>query len=288
MQTRCHLSVLIHEQAKKYGNKPALTYRPFGSNTWETASWVEFSDKVKLVSNALLNIGVKVQENVGVFSQNAVEYLYTDFGAYGVRAVMIPFYATSSEQQLQYVINDAQIRLLFVGEQEQYDKARRLISLCPSLERIVIFDSGVSIHANDPNALYFDDFLKLAEGLPRQTEVEQLWAQANDDDLCNILYTSGTSGDSKGVMLTYGQYAAAMKANDACVPVGAKDRVITFLPVTHIFERAWDILALSEGAQLIINTNPHEIQQSMIETQPRACRPCPAFGRKCTTRCRKG
>ena len=280
MQTRCHLSVLIHEQAKKYGNKPALTYRPFGSNKWETASWVEFSDKVKLVSNALLNIGVKVQENVGVFSQNAVEYLYTDFGAYGVRAVMIPFYATSSEQQLQYVINDAQIRLLFVGEQEQYDKARRLISLCPSLERIVIFDSGVSIHANDPNALYFDDFLKLAEGLPRQTEVEQLWAQANDDDLCNILYTSGTSGDSKGVMLTYGQYAAAIKANDACVPVGAKDRVITFLPVTHIFERAWDILALSEGAQLIINTNPHEIQQSMIETQPTCMSAVPRFWEK--------
>ena len=80
------------------------------------ASWKEFSENVKIVSNAMLNLGVKVQENIGVFAQNAIQYLYTDFGAFGIRAVTIPFYATSSEQQLQFIINDAQIRILFVGE----------------------------------------------------------------------------------------------------------------------------------------------------------------------------
>jgi long-chain acyl-CoA synthetase len=280
MQNRSHLSILIHEQAKKYGSRPALTFRNFGSLKWKTVSWKQFSLRVKQVSNALLNLGVKPQENIAVFSQNCIHYLYTDFGAYGIRVCSIPFYATSSEQQIRYMLNDAQVRVLFVGEQEQYDKAHRVFPLCTSLERIVIFDDSVRVSSHDPNALYFEDFLKLGEQLPRQSEVEKLWAEASDDDLCNILYTSGTTGDSMGVMLSYGQYAAALRANDKCVPVGEKDRVMNFLPFTHIFERGWAYLALSEGAQLIINTYPHEIQDSMRETHPTSMSSVPRFWEK--------
>jgi len=283
MQTKCHLSMLVHEQAKKYGQAPALTFKNFGSEQWKTVSWNQFSTRVKQVSNALLNLGVKPQENIAIFSQNSIHYLYTDFGAYGVRAVTIPFYATSSEQQVQYVVNDAKIRFLFVGEQEQYDKAHRVFPLCESLERIIVFDKSVRISTHDPNALYFDDFLALGENLPRQSEVEKRWAEANEDDLCNILYTSGTTGDSKGVMLSYSQYHAALKANDECVPVGEKDRVINFLPFTHILERAWSYLALSEGAQLIINTYPKDIQESMRATHPTCMSSVPRFWEKVYT-----
>lgn len=280
MQTRCHLSVLIHEQAKKYGNREAITFRNFGSLKWENVSWNQFSQNVKQVSNALLNLGTKPQENIAVFSQNCIQYLYTNFGAYGVRAVTVPFYATTSEQQIQYMINDAQVRFIFVGEQEQYDKAHRIFALCPSLERIIVFDPSVRISTHDPNALYFDDFSALGADLPRQTEVEKLWKEASDDDICDILYTSGTTGESKGVVLTYGQYMAALLANDHCVPIGEKDRVIDFLPFTHIFERAWAYLSLSEGAQLIINTYPTEIQQSMRETNPTCMSSVPRFWEK--------
>lgn len=228
----------------------------------------------------MLNLNLKPQDKIAVFSQNCVHYLYTDFGAYGVRVCAIPFYATSSEQQIQYMVNDAQVRILFVGEQEQYDKAHRVFALCPSLERIVIFDSSVRISTHDPAALYFKDFIKLGENLPRQTEVEELYKQANMDDLADILYTSGTTGDSKGVMLTYGQYHAAIKANDECVPVTDKDRVIDFLPFTHIFERAWSYLCLSEGARLFINTYPHEIQESMREVHPTCMCSVPRFWEK--------
>lgn len=280
MQINSHLSVLIHDLAKKYGDKPALTFKKFGGEQWQTVSWNQFSLRVKQVSNALLNLNLKPQDKIAVFSQNCVHYLYTDFGAYGVRVCAIPFYATSSEQQIQYMVNDAQVRILFVGEQEQYDKAHRVFALCPSLERIVIFDSSVRISTHDPAALYFKDFIKLGENLPRQTEVEELYKQANMDDLADILYTSGTTGDSKGVMLTYGQYYAAIKANDECVPVTDKDRVIDFLPFTHIFERAWSYLCLSEGARLFINTYPHEIQESMREVHPTCMCSVPRFWEK--------
>ncbi len=280
MQTRCHLSVLIHQLAKKYGTREAITFRSFGSLKWRTISWKQFSTRVMQVSNALLQLGVKSQENMGVFAQNCIQYLYTDFGSYGVRAVTIPFYATSSEQQIQYMVNDAQIRFLFVGEQEQYNKAHRIFPLCPTLERIIVFDSSVHISVHDPNAMYFEDFIALGENFPHQVDLEQRWKDAKDDDICNILYTSGTTGDSKGVILTYGQYYAAMVANDKCVKLSEKDRIMDFLPITHIFERGWLYLCLTEGCHIIINTYPKEVQQSMCEMHPTCMCAVPRFWEK--------
>lgn len=280
MQTRCHLSVLIHEQAKKYGARGALTFRNFGSKSWKTVSWKQFSLRVMQVSNALIHLGVKPQESIGVFAQNCIQYLYADFGAYGVRAITIPFYATSSEQQIKYMIQDAQVRFLFVGEQEQFEKARRIFALCPSLERVIIFDRSVQIGEQDSFALYFEDFIALGEDLPHQTEVEERWAAANDEDICNILYTSGTTGDSKGVVLTYGQYHAAMIANYQCVPIRESDRVMDFLPITHIFERGWLYLCLTVGAHIIINTYPKQIQESMREMHPTCMCAVPRFWEK--------
>lgn len=280
MQNNQHLSILIHEQAKKYGSRDAITFRMFGSHEWKTVSWNQFSLRVKQVSNALLNLGVQQQENVAVFAQNCIQYLYTDFGAYGIRAVTIPIYATSSEQQIQFVVKDANVRFLFVGEQDQYDKAHRIFALCPTLERIIIFDRSVRISTHDPNALYFEDFLALGANLPRQTQVEALWKQAKFEDVCNIIYTSGTTGNSKGVLLTYGQYFAAMRNHNGVVPVGEDDRVINFLPFAHIFERGWTYLCITQGAQLIINTYPLEIQQSMRETHPTCMSSVPRFWEK--------
>lgn len=280
MQVRSHMSVLVHDLAKKYGEREALIYQDFGGKEWKSLSWNKFSATVKQVSNALLNIGMKEQENIGIFSQNSIQYLFCDFGAWGVRAVTIPFYATSSEQQIQFMINDAKVRFLFVGEQEQYDRARRVVSLCPTLERIIVYDAMVHISEHDTNAIYFDDFLKLGDKLPRQTEVEQRQREANNDDIANILYTSGTTGDSKGVILTHGQFHAAIIANDECVDVNEHDRVMNFLPYTHIFERGWAILCLSEGATLIVNTHPQEVQQSMRETHPTCMSSVPRFWEK--------
>jgi len=188
-------------------------------------------------------------------------------------------HATSSEQQLQYVINDAQIRFFFVGEQEQYDKARRVQALCPTLERIVIYDQSVALAEHDTTSVYFKDFIE--EGKDEsEDKLNSLLSSICGDDIANILYTSGTTGDSKGVVLTHGQYMAAFRANDKCVPVGEDDRVITFLPITHIFERGWDFLALTEGATIIINTDPHEIQKSMRETHPTCMSAVPRFWEK--------
>lgn len=283
MQTKCHLSKLILEQAKKYGEKAALSYRDYDTNQWVPISWNTFAQQVKRVSYALLHIGVRVQENVGVFSQNKPENLFVDFGCYGIRAVTIPFYATSSAAQVAYMLNDAQIRYIFVGEQEQYDVAFSVLAVAQTLERIVIFDKKVQRNPKDHLSVFFEDFLREElQGDMRdvETEYRQRRNDANNEDLCNILYTSGTTGQSKGVMLTYGQYEEGLRVNDAVLPLSEDDVFLNFLPFTHIFERAWCYLGLSEGALQCINLRPADVQRSMQEVHPTCMSSVPRFWEK--------
>jgi len=274
------LPLLIHEQAKVYGDRTALSYRDYKAAAWRTISWNRFSELVSLVSNALLKMGVGVQENIAVFSQNKPENVCVDFGAYGVRAVSIPFYATSSEAQIQYMIKDASIRFVFVGEQYQYDTAFRVLKMCPTMERLIIFDRSVQKNPQDQVSLYFDEFLKLGEGFPFADEVAARTAAVEPDDLANILYTSGTTGVSKGVMLTYRMYAAAIPANDAIMHLSDKDVIMCFLPFTHVFERAWSYWCLSRGCQLAINLKPQDIQMTLREVHPTCMAAVPRFWEK--------
>lgn len=280
MQINSHLSTLVLDVAAKFGDREALIYKNFGSKQWKSCSWNQFAGIVRQVSNALLALGVEVQENVGIFSQNSVQYLFTDFGAWGIRAVTVPFYATSSEQQIQFMVNDAKIRFLFVGEQDQYEKARRIFPTCHTLERIIVYDPAVALPQGDSTVMSFTEFLKMGEGLPHQQEVSLRQQEATMDDIANILYTSGTTGDSKGVILSMGQYHAAMEANHKDVPVNEKDRVMNFLPFTHIFERGWALLCITVGARLIVNTYPQQVQQSMREQHPTCMSSVPRFWEK--------
>ncbi len=280
MQTRCHLAVLLAEQAKKYGSREAFIYKDFGGEEWKSVSWNEAALQARRVSNALLNLGVKVQEKIGIFSQNSLQYIYADFGAWGIRACTVPFYANSSEEQVQFMVNDAGIRFIFAGEQEQYDKARHLFAVCPSLEKVIVFDRNVRISTHDPVSVYFDDFLTLGHDMPRQTEVDKLSSEVEDDDLMSILYTSGTTGVPKGVMLTQGQCRAALAANDEGLPLSPSDRVLDFLPYTHIFEKGWALLCISEGCTMIVLTDPRQVQQAMRETHPTCMSAVPRFWEK--------
>lgn len=274
------LSVLIHEQSKVYGDRVALSYRDYDANAWRTISWNRFSELVSLVSNALLKFSVGIQENIAVFSQNKPESVCVDFGAYGIRAVSVPFYATSSEAQVQYMINDASIRFVFVGEQYQYDTAFRVLKFCPTLERLIIFDRKVKKNPQDQVSLYFDEFLHKGEGFPFAEEVKARATSIEPDDIANILYTSGTTGVSKGVTLTYRMYAAAIPANDKIMHLTDKDVIMCFLPFTHVFERAWSYWCLSRGAQLAINLKPQDIQMTLREVHPTCMAAVPRFWEK--------
>ncbi len=275
------MAVLIQRQAKKYGNRVALRYRDYRTESWIPVSWNAFAETVEQVAGALVELGVGVQEHIAIFSQNKPECLYMDFGAFGVRAVTVPFYATSSEAQVHYMVNDAGIRYLFVGEQLQYDVAFRVLSWGLPLKRLIIFDRDVQRNERDTTSLYFDEFLELGKAHPHREEVMKRTAESGDGDLANILYTSGTTGDSKGVMLHHSCYEVVFSAHNARFSqLGEQDVVVNFLPFTHVFERAWSYWCLTMGCTLAINLYPQDIQQTLQEIRPTAMCSVPRFWEK--------
>ena len=276
-----HLSVLVHRQAEKYGEKIALKYRDYDTAQWMPVTWNQFSAVVRRVSRALAALGVGELENVGVFSQNKPECLYADLGAFANRAVSIPLYATSSSAQVQYIVNDAQIRFLFVGEQYQYDTAFHAFGFCRHLQRLIIFDPKVQRDARDVTSMYFDEFLSLGDAQGLETVVEERTSHCVEDDLANILYTSGTTGEPKGVMLSHSNYIAAFRAHDIIfTSLTDQDVSMNFLPLTHIFEKAWTFFCLHRGIQVCINLHPQDIQMTIKEVHPTAMCSVPRFWEK--------
>lgn len=279
MQNFSPLQKLVHDQARIYGERVALRYRDYAEGVWKDISWKQFSKSVRLLSDALIALGVREQENVAVFSQNMPQGLMVDFASYAIRAVVVPMYATSSEMQVKYIVSDANIRFIFVGEQEQYDIAFRVLKQASTLEKLIIFNRDVCLNPEDHISVYFDDFLSSVTNT-HQGVVSARSESVQPDDLANILYTSGTTGLSKGVMITHEMLNTAVASHYGVFPLTDKDVVLNFLPFTHILERGWAYLCIANGCTLAVNLRPADVLQSMREVHPTCMCAVPRFWEK--------
>lgn len=276
-----HLSRLLPEQAARKPQKIALRYREPHTGLWESVSWKQFDRSVLRTAAALLDSGLKEFDSVGLFSLNRPECLYVDFAAYSIRAKSIPLYATSTAAQLAFILEDAEIEMLFVGGQYQYDRAHEVKMDGSRLKQIVVLDPDVRLALSDSSTLYFSDFIQRGYHARWQNRVEEIRKDAMEEDVANILYTSGTSGQSKGVILTHAMFLEAMRVNDLKIPRLRSDASsMCFLPMTHIFEKAWDAFCLIRGIRLDINEQPTQIQMVLKETHPNCMCAVPRFWEK--------
>lgn len=275
-----HFSHTIKLQSKKYGEKAALYFRKNLTDNWKATSWNEFEKQVSVVAKALVELGVAEQDRVGQFSQNMAECLVVDYALYANRAAMVPMYATSSVAQIDFIVKDAGIEILFVGEQTQYDVAIEVMKTSDVLKRIIVFDNDVKLDENG-NSMYFSDLLKLGERSTRHFEVDHRSDEATAEDLACILYTSGTTGNPKGVMMPHSCFLEAMRIHKIRLrSVSDKDVSVAFLPLSHVFERTWCYFCLTMGISVYINLRPLEIQQTIKDVRPTLMCAVPRFWEK--------
>lgn len=279
-----HLSEIASNFAKKYQDKTAYFHRNDETGQWLPTSFREFSEKVKKAAKALAAIGVKEQDRVGIFSQNMPDIIVSNFAIYCNRAIDIPLYATSSVSQVDYIVNHAEISTLFVGEQQQYDTAWEVQQSAGVLKRLIVYDRSVILSDEDQSSVYFDEFLKLSDDQLFDNIVESRMASASIDDIASILYTSGTTGEPKGVMLHHSNYAEAFRIHDIRLTnLTDKDKSMSFLPLTHIFEKTWFYYIMYKGAVSYINLRPIDIQKTIKEVRPTVMCSVPRFWEKVYT-----
>lgn len=279
-------SQLVRSQAEKYGDREVFRHKDFENNKWISTSWSQFSEQVQRIALAFLAMGIREQENIATYTQNRPEGLIIDFAAYENRAVVVPLYATSSQPQIEYIINEAEIRFLFVGEQFQYDNAYAAQKNCVSLEKLIILDSSVKLAEDDVTSIRFEELYGMGDQADEKLRgiLEQRIQRASDEDLVSIIYTSGTTGEPKGVMLTNANFNEAMRIHiQRLTMVSDKDVSLCFLPLTHIFERAWTYFCLVKGIRVAINQKPNEIQSVIKEVSPTIMCSVPRFWEKVYT-----
>lgn len=275
-----HFSKLVAAKAKKQASRAALYYRDYSVAKWVEITWRELHEKVERVARALVSLGVKEEDRVAICSQNMPQALMVDFANYANRAISVPMYATASVQQIEYIVNDAEIEILCVGEQIQYDNALEVIKNSKFLKHIIVFDPSVDLKG-ESRAMYFEDFMRKGDDQSLQKTVEKRTKAATEDDLAIIMYTSGTTGESKGVMLPHSCLLEAMRIHDQrLVSIKRSDTSMAFLPLTHIFERAWTYFCLWQDVKVYLNQRPSDIQNALKEVRPTLLCAVPRFWEK--------
>lgn len=275
-----HLGELVHKKAHENKNKIAIKHQD-SDESWSDLSWGIFSEKVMKTAQAMAELGVKPSDNIGIYSQNMSKYLIADFAAYANKAVMVPMYATSSPNQVKYIVNDASISLIFVGEQFQYNNAYKAQRESTVIKKLIVFDKNVIINPEDKTTIYFDDFLTTGDNSESLAVVQARMRQLKSSDLATIIYTSGTTGEPKGVMLNHSNYLKIFETHDIrLTALTNKETSMCFLPLTHIFEKAWTYYCLAKGITVAINKDPAKIREKIKEIRPTLMSNVPRFWEK--------
>ncbi|MGF1697750.1 long-chain fatty acid--CoA ligase [Vibrio kyushuensis] len=271
-----HIIKCIREQVAKGGDRIALKHKV--GTAWQGISWKQFGQQVDALSLALLAQGLRIQDKVGIYANNMPQWTMADFSALQTRAVSVPIYPTNTAAQASYIIQDADVRILFVGEQDQFDAAMGLFDDCEQLELVVAMSDDINI-GDAEHAISWQDFLAKgsdAERAQLDLRVKELCL----DDLLTLIYTSGTTGQPKGVMLDYANIAAQLEGHDERLSLTTDDVSLAFLPLSHVFERAWTFYVLYKGATNCYLQDTMQVKSALEEVRPTVMCAVPRFYEK--------
>ena len=275
--TAYHYVSLFRENIQKYPKKEALMRKADAS--WQPISWEKLGTITTQLSKALLQQGVAPQQTVGILSQNTPQWTLTDLACLQIRAVTVPIYTSNTAEQALYVMNHAEIKFLFVGDEKQYHKALEVADQCPSLQKIILFDDHIPLK-EQKYSIHWTDFLAFGNNNALDEELQQRIDSRDLSDLFTVIYTSGTTGEPKGVMLTYENLAYQMLGHSQRLEVDDTDSSLSFLPLTHVYERAWTSFCLYKAIVVYYLEDTNLVREALAEVRPTLMCAVPRFYEK--------
>ena len=262
-----HLVGVIKQNTQRFKSKNAFYYKNNELDKWEGISWLAFYNRVEKLSKALLNFGITEQQKLAIFAENMPNWIIADLAIMSIKAVSVPIFATNSTKEAEYIINDAEVSLLFVGDQSEYDKAYELLETSSHLKLIVALTNNIKLQTSS-KSMYLEDFVAVESTKELETEFQKRYYELDLNDLASIIYTSGTTGEPKGVMLDHHNFAGFLKAHESEIDLSEKDTSLSFLPLSHIYERSWVFFCLNTGVEVYFNQDPKKIAEVLKEVKP--------------------
>lgn len=231
------INAVFKNRVKTYGDRLAVEKKRAGG--WESATWNQYYDRARAAGLGLHHLGVEKGDRIGILSENCLEWVYTDMGALGMGAVVVPIYTTLVAEEVRYIAENSELKVLFVENQEQLDKAAEFVDEVKNLSKIVCFNDA---QAPGHDAVISFESLMESGRAQHQSEpalFDGLSNAVTPEDLATIVYTSGTTGVPKGAMITHKNIMAVIDALDRIKPRFAydSDQTVPFLPLSHVFER---------------------------------------------------
>jgi long-chain acyl-CoA synthetase len=242
-----------------------LNYKRDGQ--WQAISASELENLVRAATLGLYTLGVQAGDHVGLLSENRVEWTIADLAVLNCGAADVPIYATQAPKQVAYILNDAGVEVLFISNQQQYDRVRESIEGCPKLRTIISFDR---IDGPGGKVTTFDQLLDSGRAIIQSQphHYQNLWANVCPETLATLIYTSGTTGDPKGVMLTHGNLVSNALVNGKVSELSEGEVALSFLPFSHIFERTTIYMYLYTGVSIYYARSIDTMAEDLRHARP--------------------
>ncbi|HNV86554.1 MAG TPA: long-chain fatty acid--CoA ligase [Candidatus Omnitrophota bacterium] len=274
-----NLAEMFSIKAGIYGGAPAFLVKKEGR--YREISWTDAGMAIRYFSLGLKELGAVKGDRIALLSENRPEWACADLGILALGAVNVPLYPTNGIREIEHILEHCEAKILIVSTVAQYQRTRFLLSKAGKLKTIIVMDAFSSEVAS--GVLFFKDVIE--KGRKSDQEDPALFAAMlsalERNDLASIIYTSGTTGEPKGVMLTHGNFLANVEAAAEVLPIPAGSLSLSFLPLSHVFERmAGYYFMLYQGVTIAYSEDMTNVQQNILEIRPHVMTAVPRFYEK--------
>ncbi len=249
---------LHYHQLSNYPKDDALTDKI--DRKWIPISTQSMVAQAEELASGLIELGLKAGDKVGIIANNRSEWLITDLGILIAGMINVPIYPTITEEDYEYILNNAEVKICFVSDADLFKKVSAVIGKVPSLERLYSYND-VS------NCDHWTAVKELGKGKNIE-KIKEIRSSVNEDDLATLIYTSGTTGRPKGVMLTHKNLVSNSLASRKRLPLGSDSKSLSFLPLCHVYERMISYLYFYTGTSIYYAESLETIGDNLREVQP--------------------